>query len=39
MFGIEQKSLRAILKGDYGNKYYLMLGRTINVKRKQFEKL
>lgn len=29
--------LREIVREDYGNKYHLMLGRTIKIKRKQFE--
>ena len=37
LFGIGQHRLRDIVKEDYGNKYHLMLGRTIKIKRKQFE--
>lgn len=37
LFGIGQHRLRAIVREDYGNKYHLMLGRTIKIKRKQFE--
>lgn len=37
LFGIGQHRLREIVKEDYGNKYHLMLGRTIKIKRKQFE--
>lgn len=36
-FGIGQHRLREIVKDDFGCKYHLMLGRTIKVKRKQFE--
>lgn len=37
LFGIGQHRLREIVKDDYENKYHLMLGRTIKIKRKQFE--
>ena len=37
LFGIGQHRLREIVHEDYGNKYHLMLGRTIKIKRKQFE--
>lgn len=37
LFGIGQHGLREIVRKDYGNKYNLMLGRTIKIKRKQFE--
>ena len=37
LFGIGQHRLREIVSEDYGNKYHLMLGRTIKIKRKQFE--
>ena len=37
MFGIGQRRLREIVHEDFGNKYHLMLGRTIKIKRKQFE--
>lgn len=37
IFGIGQHRLREIVREDYGNKYHLMLGRTIKIKRKQFE--
>lgn len=37
MFGIGQRRLREIVYEDFGNKYHLMLGRTIKIKRKQFE--
>lgn len=37
LFGIGQHRLREIVREDYGNKYHLMLGRTIKIKRKQFE--
>lgn len=37
LFGIGQHRLRKIIGEDYGNKYHLMLGRTIKIKRKQFE--
>ena len=37
LFGIGQHRLREIIREDYGNKYHLMLGRTIKIKRKQFE--
>jgi excisionase family DNA binding protein len=37
LFGIGQRRLREIVKEDYENKYHLMLGRTIKIKRKQFE--
>ena len=36
-FGIGQHRLREIVKDDFGCKYHLMLGRTIKIKRKQFE--
>lgn len=38
LFGIGQHRLREIVNEDYGNEYHLMLGRTIKIKRKQFEK-
>ena len=37
LFGIGQRRLREIIHEDFGNKYHLMLGRTIKIKRKQFE--
>lgn len=37
LFGIGQHRLREIVREDYANKYHLMLGRTIKIKRKQFE--
>lgn len=37
LFGIGQHRLREIINEDYGNKYHLMLGRTIKIKRKPFE--
>ena len=37
LFGTGQHRLREIVREDYGNKYHLMLGRTIKIKRKQFE--
>lgn len=37
LFGIGQYRLREIVQEDYGNQYHLMLGRTIKIKRKQFE--
>jgi hypothetical protein len=37
LFGIGQHRLREIVNDDYENKYHLMLGRTIKIKRKQFE--
>lgn len=37
LFGIGQHRLREIVQEDYGNQYHLMLGRTIKIKRKQFE--
>ena len=37
LFGIGQHRLREIVKDDYENKYHLMLGSTIKIKRKQFE--
>lgn len=37
LFGIGQRRLREIVHDDFGNKYHLMLGRTIKIKRKQFE--
>ena len=37
LFGSGQHRLREIVREDYGNKYHLMLGRTIKIKRKQFE--
>lgn len=37
LFGIGQHRLREIVKEDYESKYHLMLGRTIKIKRKQFE--
>lgn len=37
LFGIGQHRLREIVNEDYENKYHLMLGRNIKIKRKQFE--
>ena len=37
LFGIGQHRLREIVREDYGNKYHLMLRRTIKIKRKQSE--
>jgi excisionase family DNA binding protein len=37
LFGIGQHRLREIVREDYESKYHLMLGRTIKIKRKQFE--
>ena len=37
LFGIGQHRLREIVQEDYGNKYHLMLGRTIKIKRKPLE--
>ena len=37
LFGIGQHRLREIVREDYDNKYHLMLGRSIKIKRKQFE--
>lgn len=37
LFGIGQHRLREIIKEDYESRYHLMLGRTIKIKRKQFE--
>lgn len=37
LFGIGQHRLREIVHDDFGNKFHLMLGRTIKIKRKQFE--
>ena len=37
LFGIGQHRLREIIREDYDNKYHLMLGRSIKIKRKQFE--
>ena len=37
LFGIGQHRLREIVSEDYGSKFHLMLGRTIKIKRKQFE--
>lgn len=37
LFGIGQHRLREIVSEDYSSKYHLMLGRTIKIKRKQFE--
>ena len=37
LFGIGQHRLREIVHDDYENRYHLMLGRTIKIKRKQFE--
>lgn len=37
LFEIGQHRLREIVREDYVNKYHLMLGRTIKIKRKQFE--
>lgn len=37
LFGIGQHRLREIIREDYENRYHLMLGRTIKIKRKQFE--
>ena len=37
LFGIGQHRLIETVCKDYGNKYHLMLGRTIKIKRKQLE--
>ena len=37
LFGIGQHRIRQLTMEDYGSKYHLMLGRTIKIKRKQFE--
>ena len=37
LFGIGQHRLREIINDDFASKYHLMLGRTIKIKRKQFE--
>ena len=37
LFGIGQHRLRDIIAEDYGCRYHLMLGRSIKIKRKQFE--
>ena len=37
LFGIGQHRLREIVSGDYECKYHLMLGRTIKIKRENFE--
>ena len=37
LFGIGHHRLRDIIEEDYECKYHLMLGRTIKIKRKQFE--
>lgn len=37
LFGIGQHRLRDIVSEDYENRYHLKLGRTIKIKRKQFE--
>jgi excisionase family DNA binding protein len=37
LFGIGQHRLREIVHDDYENKFHLMLGRSIKIKRKQFE--
>lgn len=37
LFGIGQHRLREIVHDDFDNRYHLMLGRTIKIKRKQFE--
>jgi excisionase family DNA binding protein len=37
LFGIGQNRIRDIVREDYGSRYHLMLGRTIKIKRKQFE--
>lgn len=37
LFWIGQNRLREIVHEDFENKYHLMLGRTIKIKRKQFE--
>ena len=39
LFGIGQHRLREIVQEDYGSKYHLMLGRSIKIKRKQFEEI
>ena len=39
LFGIGQNRLRDIVREDYGNKYHLMLGRSIILKWKQFLEL
>ena len=37
LFGIGQHRLREIVSEDYEYKYHLMLGRTIKIKRENFE--
>ena len=37
LFGIGQHRLREIVSEDYECKYHLMLGRTIKIKRENFE--
>jgi len=37
LFGIGEHRLRSIVSEDYGCKYHLTLGRTIKIKRQQFE--
>ena len=37
LFGIGQHRLREIISEDYECKYHLMLGRTIKIKRENFE--
>ena len=37
IFGIGQHRLREIMKEDYESRYHVMLGRTVKIKRKQFE--
>ena len=37
LFGIGQHRLREIISEDYEYKYHLMLGRTIKIKRENFE--
>lgn len=37
LFGIGEHRLREMVRGDYDNKYHLMVGRTIKIKRKRFE--
>jgi len=37
LFGIGQHRLRDIVRDDFNNKFHLMVGRTIKIKRKPFE--
>lgn len=37
LFGIGQHRLREIVSEDYECKYHLMIGRSIKIKRIQFE--